>query len=319
MPVVDSEILELTLAGIKTEVDAAYVLANPMARWPLIATEMPTTLPTQNYAWLGRGAVMKQWKDRAIAQGVFQATMALSDLTWVAELDIDRQTLEDDQYGLLMKRAAELGSEPVRHWDELAYQGLANGFTSICSDGADFFSASHSQSNSGTQSNITSSPLSDQALQTAEQTMGSLLDDQGKPLGVKPNVLVVGPAKSRLAADLTDSDVVVHVPGDGSVSTGATAYTPYSNYFKGRYRVVVSEYLINGAAGNFANNWFLLDSSRAVKPLIMQSRSDVPITYETDLLEPAARMKGEFKFQIRGRYVQGYGLWQLAYGSNATS
>lgn len=56
MPVVTSDILELTLAGIKTEFDQAYIKRQEDADWKLISTAVPTTLPTQNYAWLGRGA-----------------------------------------------------------------------------------------------------------------------------------------------------------------------------------------------------------------------------------------------------------------------
>ena len=311
MPVVTSDILELTLAGIKTEFDQAYIKRQEDADWKLIATEIPTTLPTQNYAWLGRGAVMEEWKDRAVEQGVFESTYQLSDKTWVADLVVDRKAIEDDQYGLLMLRGQELGGEPVRHWDELAYTGLPLGFTTMCYDGQYFFDAEHQQGDSPIQSNISTALLSDAALTTAEATMMAYRDDKNKPLAIKPNLLVVGPSQARMGADLLGSEVIVHVPGDGAVGAGATAYTPYNNYFKGRYRLHVSPYL----TGAYANYWMLLDTTKVIKPILIQNRSDVPVTFETDMIEPGARLRGKYNIFVRGRYVQGYGLWQTAFGS----
>ena len=35
--------------------------------------------------------------------------------------------------------------------------------------------------------------------------------------------------------------------------------------------------------------------------------------------QPSAKIKERYQVTARGRYVQGYGLWQLAYGSNAAA
>ena len=56
-----------------------------------------------------------------------------------------------------------------------------------------------------------------------------------------------------------------------------------------------------------------------MKPIVIQSRSDVPITLETDMDQPSAKIKEVYDITARGRYVQGYGLWQTAWGSNATA
>jgi len=311
VPVVTSDILALTVAGLKTEFDQAYLLRQQTAEWKYIATEIPTTLPIQNYGFLGRGAVMEQFKDRAREQEVNEFTYNLADNTYNANLVIDRKAIEDDQYGLLMMRVRMLGEEPVRHWNELAYNGLPLGFTTNGYDGSTFFSTSHQEGLSPTQSNKGVAVLSDAALQTAEAAMMAYVDDKGKPHEIVPDTLVVGPSNARLATDLTGSEIIVQMPGAGTAGTGATAYTPYNNYFKGRYRVVVSPYLIGSAAAN----WFLIDTKKVIKPIIIQSRSDVPIVVETDMLDGHARIREKYSFRARGRYVQGFGLWQTAYGS----
>jgi phage major head subunit gpT-like protein len=309
MGVVTSDILALTAAGLKVEFDAAYNAAQSAAVWQRVASDIPTTLPIQSYGFLGRGAVMEELKDRAREQQVNQFNYSLTDKTYKGRLSIDRRTLEDDQYGLLMKRVRALGVEPVRHWNKLAYTGLALGATTLCYDGQYFVDTDHSEGDSGTQSNKSTTALSDTQLQLAEAAMMGFVDDKGECMEIMPDTLVVGPKLARFASDLLESSVIVKEPGDGAIASGATTYTPRDNYFKGKYALVVSPYL----SGTYDDYWFLLDTSREIKPIVIQSRSDVPITIETDMEEPSAKMKEKFSFDARGRYVQGYGLWQTCF------
>lgn len=64
--------------------------------------------------------------------------------------------------------------------------------------------------------------------------------------------------------------------------------------------------------------WYLLDTSRAIKPIIWQTR--VPYEFQT-VTEPSDAhvfMKDSYLYGIRARVNAGLGLWQLAYGSKAT-
>lgn len=313
MATVTSDVLLLTQAGIKTEFGAAYIKANESAMWQTIATELPTTLPIQNYAWLGRSAVMKKFTDEAEQQSLREDAYALADIIYKGSLVIDRRTIEDDQYGQIMLRARDLAQEPVRHWNELAFTGLPGGFTAACYDGQFFFSASHAEGVSGVQSNLMAGvSLSDTALEQAHTAMTSFLDDKGKPFHAVPDTLVVGPLLERRAWNLVKQDVVVSPVGSGTVGAGAQASTNYRNFFNGRYNVVVNPYITN-------YNWFLLDCSREIRPIVIQSRSDVPITLETDMDQPMARIKEQYQVTVRGRYVQGYGLWQLGIGASGAA
>lgn len=63
--------------------------------------------------------------------------------------------------------------------------------------------------------------------------------------------------------------------------------------------------------------WFLLDTSKALKPLIFQQRKKPQFVAQTDLSADDVFMKGEFKFGVEARGNAGFGLWQLAFGSKA--
>lgn len=77
------------------------------------------------------------------------------------------------------------------------------------------------------------------------------------------------------------------------------------------------------AASNFQDGagvpWFLLDTSKAIKPLIFQERS--PFKNLVALDDPSAPnvfWKKEYVYGVDGRGNAGYGLWQLAHASRAT-
>ena len=307
-----NEVAKVFLPGILTTFDDALMAAmnGDSAQWQEIATQIDTTLPTQEYSHLGQGGVMTEFIDRLERQGFNEYDFSATDKTYNAPISIPRRWLEDDQYGLIRKRIESLSMAPVRHWNKIAYEGLALGFTSLCYDGQYFFDTDHNESGSN-QSNKGTAALSDGALEDAEEAMLNFTDDKGEPLDIVPDTLVVGPKNKRLAWDLTESETVVVKVGDGTAGSGATGATGFKNYQRGRYKVVVS----NRLRGTYDDYWFLADTKKPVKPIIIQFRDDVGFTLETDLEEPSAHMKEEYTCRIRGRYIQTYGPWQLAYGN----
>lgn len=64
--------------------------------------------------------------------------------------------------------------------------------------------------------------------------------------------------------------------------------------------------------------WFLLDTSRMIKPLIYQERMPYELQQMTDNSDSNVFRNDEFLYGVRGRGNAGYGLWQLAFGSRET-
>lgn len=63
--------------------------------------------------------------------------------------------------------------------------------------------------------------------------------------------------------------------------------------------------------------WFLFDLSRAVKPIVWQTRVAFDFQALTDPHDEHVFWRDEFVYGVRGRANAGFGLWQLAYGSKA--
>ncbi len=64
--------------------------------------------------------------------------------------------------------------------------------------------------------------------------------------------------------------------------------------------------------------WFLLDTSRNIKPIIFQERKKYEFTALTESNNPHVFFEDEYLYGVRARVNAGFGLPQLAFGSKAT-
>ena len=300
MAVVKSDIPKLLEAGLRTVFFEAYEAAP--SDWQRISTTVPSEHDTEKYAWLGSAPKVREFKDERIPSGLLNHDFSIRNKTWEASIAVDRSALEDDQYGQIRLRVQELAQEVKRHQDEMVFGLLKDGFASLCYDGQYFFDTDHAEGDSGTQSNKGTAALSASALQTAFTSMMKTKDDKGKPMGVIPDTLVVPPDLKWTATELLQS---VYAP---EVVSGKT--DTRGNVLSGVVELIVSPYLTD------TTDWFLMCSRRIVKPVVFQSR--IPVEFSAlEADSEAGFMRDQYVYGVRARYNVGYGLWQLAYGSQA--
>lgn len=128
-----------------------------------------------------------------------------------------------------------------------------------------------------------------------------LFQELGRAVAVQPDQLVYGllaAGTSTLCFDgqnFFDTDHPVYPNADG---TGTAAS--------------VANWDDNAGSGTA---WYLLDTSRAIKPLILQERRKAALQSMTKLDDEAVFTSNEFRFGADVRRNVGFGLWQLAYGS----
>lgn len=77
----------------------------------------------------------------------------------------------------------------------------------------------------------------------------------------------------------------------------------------------VSNMLVD--VGYTGEGWYLLDTTRAIKPLIYQQRRKPVFTQMTDAKDESVFMRNEFRFGVDCRDNAGYGFWQMAFGAKA--
>lgn len=298
MAIVRSDIPRLLEDGLRAVFLEAY--ENTPGDWQKIATVVPSEHDTEEYAWLGSTPRMREFKDERMPAGLLEHGYSIRNKTWEASIAVDRAALEDDQYGQIKLRVQGLAEEARRHQDELVFGLLKDGFSAVCYDGQYFFDTDHSEGDSGTQSNKGTAALAATSLQAAFTAMMKFKDDKGKPMGIVPDTLVVPPDLKWTAMELLES---VYAP-----DTAANKTETRKNVLSGTLDLIVSPYLSD------TTDWFLLCTKRIVKPVIFQSR--IPVEFAA--LEGTSEngfMRDQYLYGVRARYNVGYGLWQLAYGS----
>lgn len=306
MAITKSDIPDLLLPGLRTEFELAYRTQLEGGVTEKLATIINTTQPVQKYPWLGASPSMREFVDERRPKGIAQYVTSIQDKTFEATIAVERNAIEDDQLDIIRLRIRDLAMQVSAHRHQLVVQTLLSGDSAQAYDGQSFFGI-HPGIN-GSAQNLLEDELSAVSLADAMSKMMSFSDDSGTPLGMVPDTLVVGPELMWTAIELVESPVVVFK------GSGTNAPTPYKNVFNGRLNLVVSPY-INGVN---ARNWFVLDTSRPVKAVIMQQRSDVPIEFsalDNSSGSESAFMRDRYYYGVRGRYNVGYGLWQAAVGS----
>lgn len=91
--------------------------------------------------------------------------------------------------------------------------------------------------------------------------------------------------------------------------------TDHPSFDEAGAAITVSNVDVSGGVAPF---WYLLDTSRPLKPLIYQERKKPEFIAKTDpKASDSVFMSKEFLYGVDARCNVGFGLWQLSYASNA--
>ncbi|HGM6655037.1 MULTISPECIES: Mu-like prophage major head subunit gpT family protein [Serratia] len=268
--------------------------------WQKVAMKVPSTSKQNDYSWLGRFPKMRKWiGDKAVkALEAFNYSIVNDDFE--ATVEVDRNDIEDDQILGLAQQAQAAGQSAAELPSDIVFALLSQGFTNLCYDGQPFFDIDHpvngvSVSNKGTKKLSAATQAAAKASYgVARAAMRSFKDEEGASLKVRPTILVVPPALEDEANFLMTAD---RFPDN----------TP--NIYKGTAEVLVVPELTSDT------QWFLLDTTRPVKPLIYQERKKPEFVEQTDYNADNVFMRKKFLFGAEARAAGGYGFWQMAYGS----
>ena len=184
--------------------------------------------------------------------------------------------------------------------DEIDAELKNNAFTETCYDGQYFYDTDHpvagsSVSNKGTAAlSSATRTLAAASYGAARLAIMGFTDDEGRPLGLVPNLLEVPPALEATARILCEGDKL-----DDD--------TP--NPYKG-----TATYMVNPRLTS-STQWMLHVTNRPLKPFIYQERKAPVFVQQTNPDTEDVFMRKKFKFGAEARVAGGYGLWPLSYGS----
>lgn len=297
-----------TLTGIFTSFKVLFNKAFSASKpqYEKVSTVVPSSAKEETYAWLGNWPKLREWIGNRELNKLLTHGYTIKNKDFEATVQVDRNDILDDSYGIYAPLMEEMGRAAAEHPDELVFGLLPDGFTKPCYDGQYFFDTDHRDGDGPIQSNKGTAVLSVTAYAAARAQMMSLTDEKGKPLGIVANTLIVPPQLEEKARKILTAEKVVEDVGG--------VPTLVDNVYKNSAELLVIPWL-----ANHPTKWFLLDGSRAIKPLIFQDRKKPEFISITDPHSTEVFMSKQYLYGVDCRRNVGYGLWQLAYGSTGTA
>lgn len=299
--IINGATLKAIFVNLKTTFNNAFDAAP--AQWQKIAMLVPSSARSNDYKWLSNFPRMKKWIGEKDVKALAASGYAIVNDDWEATVEVDRNDIDDDNLGIYAPQAQMAGYSARQLPDEIVFALVNGGFTAQCYDGQYFFDVDHpvkgaSVTNKGTAVlSVATQAAAKAGYGAARTAMKKFTDDEGRPLNITPNVLLVGPALEDTARALLTND---------RLEDGKT------NPYKGTAELVVDARITSDTA------WYLLDTSKPVKPFIYQERKKPVFVEQTDPQLDNVFMRKKFRFGAEARAAGGYGFWQLAYGSDGT-
>lgn len=194
--IITAEQIHALNTGLKANFKKGLTVAEP--QYSKIATEIPSSNKSEDYAQLSSWPQLKKWTgDRQLAK-LSKSSYTITNEKYESSIVVDRDDVEDDSLGLYSVQAQMIGDEVALFPDSLCFPLLVNAFTEKCYDGQFFFDKEHPVGSS-TVSNIVG---------TGEETNEPwFLLDASKPL--KPLIYQKRRAFDFKSLDDMNSDHVV--------------------------------------------------------------------------------------------------------------
>jgi phage major head subunit gpT-like protein len=143
------EISQANLVSLFTGFDVVFQrgFEKPPSYYEQIATIVRSTSRQTTYPWLGRTTTFREWLGDRVLQALEAHTYTIVNRNFEDTVGIDRNDIEDDNYGVYEPIIEQLGWDTKVHPDMLLFQMIKQAVTSpsvvVGYDGQPYFSADH--------------------------------------------------------------------------------------------------------------------------------------------------------------------------------
>ncbi len=246
-----------------------------------LCSVLQSSTASTRYGWMAQQLTLREWitPGGRVAKNLTERTVDVINRKFEGTVQIPRDQLEDDNLGMYAGALVpQLAQAAKKHPDTLLVQLLAtsSGAGPVGFDGVTLFHDTHpnfngSGSGATTYDNNFALALDAINFNTVWSTMASYIGEDGLPLGVMPNTLIVPPQLKRTALELMSASMTV-----GSNIAGG------SNVLQGWADVLVVPELAASST-----QWFLADTSKPIKPFLYQLRRAPEFVSRDQLNDPA--------------------------------
>lgn len=259
----------------------------------------------EQYNWMVRLGRVREWIGERVLRRFKAYSYVIENKKWEDSVEVERDDINDDALGQYVPLIQSMAQGMNEHYPRLVTALLETGFVNLGYDGQPFFDTDHPVGDGElgidivTVSNMSTLEFSAEGLEAAFTNLDNLRDDRGEPLGISYDTLYIGFTRFLDAREVIEREFIV----------AAGAIVGYNRVRNIVRNIVFLHYLSDQAM------WFLADTTRVIKPLILQIRERPIFQSVTNLNDSGVFDTDRFKFGIQARHNAGYNLWQLAFGS----
>ena len=136
---------QANISTLKQTYNGAFkgAFAGVQTKWGRVATEVPSSAGSNIYAWMGNFPRLRKWLGDRQHKNLKASKFELVNDDYEGTVDVARNDIKDDQYGIYATNMAELGASSAALPDELVFSVLAAGHSTECYDGQYLLDTDH--------------------------------------------------------------------------------------------------------------------------------------------------------------------------------
>jgi phage major head subunit gpT-like protein len=293
---ITNQTLQTLRTDFQTQFQTAYDAAVP--RWDMVASRLGSSTGQNTYGFALKTIKMREWLGERVLQNLAETQWTIANRDFEGTVAVDRNDILDDNLGIYNVDFSTLGQAARMYPDNLVFDLFRNGQANLCFDGQFFFDTDHPVSlvdpSLGVYVNYaTGRALTVPNYEATRAEMMAYRGDDGEPLEVMPNLLVVPPQLEGVARRLLNADLVAS--GD-------------TNVWKGSADLLVVPKLASQPTA-----WYLLDVTRPIKPFLFQERQAPVFVAKDNPEDDNVFFLKQFVYGADARGNSGYTLPFLAY------
>lgn len=263
----------------------------------------------EQYNWLYRLGGVREWIGPRVLNKFRAYGFTIVNKKWEDSIEVLWDDLSDDKLSQYIPQIQTMAQDMNTHYLRLITALLEGGFAAggEAYDGQYFFDTDHPVDTGDTVLTVKNKgtlKVGEAGIKEAFNNLPNLVDERGDPLGIMYDTLICHPSKRFIVEKLLGAELYIH-SGDTSVDF---------NEVRGAVpRVIYNPYQTS------AEKWWLIDTSRPIKPFILQIRESPRFQAVTNPNDTGVFQTDKFLYGLKARHNAGYSLWQLAYGFDGTT
>lgn len=244
--------------------------------WRTLAMMVPSSTESTTYSWMEGIPAMREWLGPRVVQNVVaRGPRVVINKPYELTLEIPKHKIEDDSYGLYSPLASAMGEQAAKWPDDLVASTFLANPTAF--DGVPFYGTGHpvnmDDASKGTYDTLrTTFPLNLTNYGIAKAMMRARKAANGRYFGTRGTLLVVAPSNENNAMNILNSEYYPKLADGASLGNGDVAMV--QNQWKGSADLLVIDQLEDSPL-----DWYLLDVSKSIKPIVFQLRQAPVFTY----------------------------------------